>query len=118
MSKGINQVIFPDGRRLVRNCDDTNARAVAVRLGLYADIMAQLKGAKSPRGVAGMAVEGDQVVAIIAWAGFKRASDNGWGTLSMSPVREDTTSYLVALVQKIIGGDTWQMLQKEPPCHN
>ena len=95
--KGESHVLFfPNGGRLVSNLNDTAAKSEALRLGLLPGMLEALGKRAGQRGVAGVARDGDRIVAIIAWEGFKSPSDNGWGSLSISPATEATASMLRA----------------------
>ena len=117
MTADVNVVVFPDGRRLVRNQDDATAKAEALRLGLFPGMVAELGKRSGQRGVAGLARDGDRIVAVIVWAGFAAASDNGWGTLSISPATEETAGWLSAVAHRIVGADTIR-IEGDGPWHN
>ena len=108
MNTGVNFLIFPDGKRLVTNPDDTAAKSEALRLGLLSSMTAKLGEGSGARGVAGLARDGDKIVAVIGLAGFELARNNHWYTLSMSPFCEETAGFLSDLAYFIVGADsTW-----------
>ena len=117
MTADVNFLIFPDGKRLVRNPDTAAAKVEALRLGLLPGIMAELRRRSGTRGAAGIARDGDRLVAVIAWEGFKHASDNGWITLTVTPACQKTANWLMAVARTLIdatgparleGGSPWR----------
>jgi len=106
MNVPIQKITFPDGKRLIVDNDDTEAQAWAVRLGLMPGMTDLLAGRSGPRGVAGLARDGDRLVAVLAWAGFKSKAENGWATFLVSPANDATANWLWAAVNRIINADT------------
>ena len=117
-NNGVNLLIFPDGTRLVRNDDEAAAKAEALRLGLLPDLSAQLRQRKGQRGAAGIARDGDRLVAIVVWAGFEAASDNGWITLTITPACEKTAGWLVRITHNLIDASSVQFIEGGGPCRN
>ena len=116
--KGQSQVLmFSDGVRLVSELDDTAAKAEALRLGLLPGMLEVLAKRSGQRGVAGVARDGDRIVAIIAWEGFKSPTDNGWGSLAISPATEANAAWLSAVAHRIVQADSIRM-QGANPCRN
>lgn len=118
MPSDVNVVIFPDGTRLVRNDDDAAAKAEALRLGLLPALSAQLRQRTGKRGAAGIARDGDRLVAIIVWAGFESASDNGWITLALTPACEKTAGWLMRITHNLIDATTVQFMEGGAPWRN
>lgn len=109
MRDDVNCLKLPNGAVLRADHNDARARAEALRLGLLPGMMAQLNSRAGTHGVAGVARDGDKVVAVIAWAGFESPTDNGWGTLSISPATDDMAGWLAMLAHRIVGADTVRM---------
>ena len=107
MSVPIQKIAFPDGKRLTVDNDDTKAQAWAVKLGLMPGMTDLLARRSGQRGVAGFARDGERLVAVLAWAGFKSKEDNGWVTFLVSPANDATASWLWTAVNRIVNADTF-----------
>jgi hypothetical protein len=118
MSNDVNFVIFPGGERLVRNDDEAAAKAEALRLGLLPELIVQLRSRTGQRGAAGIARDGDRIVAVVVWAGFKSASDNGWITLTATPACEKTADWLVRIAHTLIDATSVQFMERGSPWRN
>ena len=118
MSNDVNFVIFPGGERLVRDDDEVLAKAEALRLGLLPELMAQLRSRTGQRGAAGLARDGDRLVAVVVWAGFAAESDNGWITLTATPACEKTADWLVRIAHTLIDATTVQFIEGGSPWRN
>lgn len=116
MNAPVNVLILPSGAHVVRGDDDATAKAEALRLGLLPAVCAALRKHAGSRGAAGIARDGDRLVAVIAWDGFESAEDNGWASLSITPACEETANWLVGAVSRLIdatnirfeGGAPWR----------
>jgi hypothetical protein len=118
MSEGDNVTLLPGGGRLVRSEDEAKVKAEALRLGILPEVSAVLKQHRGrPHVAAGIRQEGNRIVAIIAWAGFDAAADNGWMSLTATPACDKTASLLLKIaaeltnarrIQMVEGGSSWR----------
>jgi len=118
MSYDVNFLILPSGERLVRSDDEGSAKAQTLRLGLLPALCAQLRSRTGQRGAAGIAWDGDRIVAIVVWAGFASASDNGWITLTATPACEKTADWLVRIAHTLIDATSVQFIEGGSPWRN
>jgi hypothetical protein len=109
MSDKINCLMLPGGTCIYQDTNDARAQSEALRLGLLPGMMAQLRKRSGQRGVAGLSRDGDRIVAIIAWAGFDAARDNGWATFSISPANEETAGFLSTMAHRMVDADSVRM---------
>jgi len=93
---------LPTGAVLLKDMDDDRSKATAVELGLYPGIEAKLKSTNGPCGTAAIQRKGDWLVAVLAWERCDKG--NGWATLSMSPVNEQTAGFLTRLARVLVDG--------------
>ena len=61
-------------------------QAEALRLGVIEQIAAAARNGNGQRGASVVTRDGNRMVAIIRWAGFAKASGNGWASMAISPV--------------------------------
>lgn len=117
MSKAVKVYELPGGERIVTNADDASAKAEALRLGMLSALEASLRKHEGQRCASAIARDGNRIVAIIAWAGFTAASENGWVSMSATPACERTAGWLVQAAHRLIerpairfveGGAPWQ----------
>lgn len=87
-------VRLPNGSWVSRCGDDTAVKALAVRLGVYAQVSAGLRRDVATPGSAALCCDGDALVAIMAWRGFASAKDNGWLALRVAPASEENAGWL------------------------
>ncbi|MEI8342559.1 MAG: hypothetical protein WCH43_13630 [Verrucomicrobiota bacterium] len=96
------------------NHDDYHAKLAALRIGLLPGIQADLRQSTAPRAAAGIGRDGNQMTAVIAWAGFDLKHINGWITVSILPICHENTEWLIATTRILIGGGGPARLE-EPP---
>ena len=118
MTHAVNEVHLPGGYRVVGNHDDTSVKAEALRLGVLSALSAELRKTTGQRGAVVLARDGDRLVAIAAWAGFASAVENGWASVSVTPVCEETAAWLVAIAHRLVDGDGMRMLERSAPWRN
>jgi len=99
-------VRLPNGSWVSRCGDDTAVKALAVRLGVYAQVSAGLRRDVATPGSAALCCDGDALVAIMAWRGFASAKDNGWLALRVVPASEENAGWLEALALAAVGSPT------------
>ena len=93
---------LPAGAILVKDMDDDRSKAAADKLGLRAGIEAMLQSTDGPCGGAGMQIDGEWLVAVMAWA--RCDSGNGWATLAMKPASYENTVFLHQLTKRLLHG--------------
>ena len=98
----LESLVLPNGAVLLKDMDDDRSKATALDLGLYPFILAALKSTTGPCGAAAIQRKGDWLVAVLAWE--RCNSGNGWATLSMSPVNEETAGFLTRLSRVLVDG--------------
>ena len=92
----------PAGAILAKDMDDDRSKATADKLGLRAAIEAMLESTDGPCGGAGMQIDGEWLVAVLAWA--RCDSGNGWATLAMKPASYENTVFLHRLTKRLLHG--------------
>ncbi len=97
---------MPNGARVCRCGNDAEVKALAVRLGVYAQISAGLRRKVSTPGSAALCRDGDALVAIMAWRGFANPRENGWLALTVTPASEENAMLLGALARAAVGSPT------------
>ena len=106
----LESLVLPNGAVLLKDMDDDRSKAAAVDLGLYPYILAALKSTDGPCGAAAIQRKGDWLVAVLAWE--RCNAGNGWATLSMTPVNDETAGFLTRLARVLVDGP------ELPPCLN
>ena len=104
----LESLVLPNGAVLLKDMDDDRSKATAINLGMYPRIVEGLKSIEGPCGAAGIQRNGDWIVAALAWE--RCSGGNGWATLSMSPVNDETVGFLVRLTKALVRGP------EAPPC--
>ena len=102
MKASVKTYTFPGGERVVTNADDTSAKAEALRLGMLSALEAALRKREGQRCASAITRDGNRIVAVIAWAGFPAASENGWVSLTATPACEKTADWLVRAAHRRI----------------
>ena len=54
----------------------------------------------------------------IRWAGFAKASNNGWASMAISPANEKTAGWLMHAVKLLIDGGTTTLLPADRSWRN
>jgi len=111
---GVNLLVCPSGASVSIDHDDLHARVAALKIGLLPGIQADLRQSTAPRAAVGIGRDGNQMTAVIAWAGFALEHINGWITVSISPICQENTEWLIASARILIGGGGPARLE-EPP---
>ena len=93
---------LPAGAVLAKDMDDDRSKATADKLGLRAGIEAMLQSTDGPCGAAGMQIDGEWLVAVLAWA--RCDGGNGWATLAMKPASLRNTMFLHRLTKRLLEG--------------
>lgn len=118
MSRAVKIYEMPGGERLVTNADDASAKAEALRLGMLSALEAALRKHEGQRCASAIARDGDRIVAIIAWAGFAEASENGWVSITATPACEKTADWLVRAAHRLIERPTIRHVEGGVPWKN
>ena len=106
MSERAKTYTLPGGERIVSDEDDVRVQADALRLGVLEQIAAAIRNGDGERGASVLTRDGNRIVAIIRWAGFAKASNNGWASMAVTPASEKTAGWLMNAVNLLIDGDT------------
>jgi len=106
MTEGVKVMVCPTGERIVSDEDDARVQAEALRLGVIEQIAAATRNGTGQRGASVITCDGNRMVAIIRWAGFPKASNNGWASMAISPANEKTAGWLMDACRILIDGDT------------
>jgi len=96
-------LLLPPGARVCRCADDAKVKALAIRLGVYAQISAGLRRKVPTPGSAALCRDGDALVAIMAWRGFANARENGWLAFTVTPASGANALWLEALALAAVG---------------
>lgn len=99
-------MLMPNGARVCRCGNDAEVKALAVRLGVYAQISAGLRRKVSTPGSAALCRDGDALVAIMAWRGFANPRENGWLALTVTPASEENALWLAGMAKAAVGSPT------------
>ena len=70
----VNLLVCPSGASVSIDHDDLHARVAALKIGLLPGIQADLRQTTAPRAAAGIGRDGNQMTAVIAWAGIPFAA--------------------------------------------
>ncbi len=98
----LESLVLPSGAVLLKDLDDDRSKATACNLGLYPAILGALNATDGPCGAAGIQLNGDWIVAVLAWE--RCNSGNGWATFSMSPVNDENVGFLTMLARILVNG--------------
>ncbi len=118
MTEGVKVMVCPTGERIVTDEDDARVQAEALRLGVIEQIAAATRNGNGQRGASVVTRDGNRMVAIIRWAGFPKASNNGWASMAISPANEKTAGWLVRAVNLLIGADAMTLLPADTSWRN
>lgn len=106
MNALVNAMHLPGGERIVTDEDDVRVQATALRLGVLEQLSAAIRSGNGQRGASIIAKDGEQFVAVIVWAGFAKASNNGWASYAVTPANEKTAGWLMDACRVLIDADT------------
>jgi hypothetical protein len=118
MSSDVKVMVCPTGERIVSDEDDARVQAEALRLGVIEQVSGAIRTGTGQRGASVITRDGNRLVAIIRWAGFAKASNNGWASLSVSPANEKTAGWLMNAVNLLIDADDMGLLPADTSCRN
>ncbi len=118
MSDGVKVMVCPTGERIVSDEDDARVQAEALRLGVIEQIAAAVRNGDGQRGASVITRDGNRLVAIIRWAGFPKASNNGWASMSVTPANDKTAGWLMNAVHLLIDGDSMALLPADGSWRN
>lgn len=98
------EMVLPGGTVVRHHADDAEVKALAVRLGVYAQITMGL-----PRNVAHpvsavLCRDGDTLHAIMLLAGWDDPKDNGWVAVSATPAGPEGAAVLERFVGRVFNG--------------
>lgn len=93
---------LPAGAVLAKDMDDDRSKATADKLGLRWVMEEMLRSTDGPCGAAGMQIDGEWLVAVLAWA--RCDGGNGWATLAMKPASLRNTMFLHRLTKRLLEG--------------
>lgn len=106
MSERVKVMVCPTGERIVSDEDDARVQVEALRLGVIEQLSAAIRNGNGQRGASVITRDGNRLVAIIRWAGFAKASNNGWASMSVTPANDKTAGWLMDAVNILIDADT------------
>ena len=118
MSDGVKVMILPGGERIVSDEDDARVQVEALRLGVIEQIAAAIRDGNRQRGASVITRDGNRFVAIIRWAGFAKASNNGWASMSVTPANEKTAGWLMNAVHLLIDADSTALVPADTSWRN
>ena len=118
MSDGVKVMFLPGGERIESDEDDARVQVEALRLGVIEQIAAAIRNGNGQRGASVITRDGNRFVAIIRWAGFAKASNNGWASMSVTPACNKTAGWLMDAVNVLIDADSVAMVPGGPSCRN
>src|SRR2546430_508516 len=118
MSAGVKIYALPGGERIISDEDDARVQAEALRLGVIEQVSTAIRNGTGQRGASVITRDGDRLVAIIRWAGFAKASNNGWASMSVTPACDKTAGWLMDAVNILIDADNVAMVPGGPSCRN
>lgn len=118
MSNDVKVMVCPTGERIVSDDDDARVQVEALRLGVIEQIATAVRNGSGERGASVITKDGDRFVAIIRWAGFAKASNNGWASMAISPANEKTAAWIMRAVQLAIDGGTTTLLPADRSWRN
>jgi hypothetical protein len=110
-------MLLPGGL-VVRQCnDDAKVKALAIRLGVYAQIVAGMRQDVARPACAAMCRDGDSLYAILLLSGWDDPKDNGWVALTATPACEQAVIVLERFVRTAVPG-TPRMEEGDRPWNN
>ncbi len=118
MSERVKVMECPGGERIVTDEDDLRVQATALRLGVLEQLSAAVRNGMGQRGASVITKDGDQFVAVIVWAGFAKASNNGWASYAVTPANEKTAGWLMDACRVLIDADTVGMMPADTSWRN
>lgn len=118
MNNGVKVMVCPTGERIVSDEDDARVQAEALRLGVIEQIATAIRGGTGQRGASVITKDGDRFVAVIRWAGFAKASNNGWASMAIAPANEKTAGWIMHAVKLLIDGGTTTLLPADRSWRN
>ena len=118
MSTPVKVYSFPGGERIVSDEDDLRVQATALRLGVIEQLSAAIRNGNGQRGASVITKDGQQFVAVIVWAGFEKASNNGWASMAVAPANEKTAGWLMDACRILIDADTVGLMPGDTSWRN
>ena len=118
MSERVKVMLCPGGERIVTDEDDVRVQATALRLGVLDQLSAAVRNGTGQRGASVITKDGDQFVAVIVWAGFAKASNNGWASYAVTPANEKTAGWLMDACRVLIDADTSALMPADRSWRN
>ncbi|MBE2180180.1 MAG: hypothetical protein IAE97_06880 [Chthoniobacterales bacterium] len=101
----VKRMAFLPGGTVVREChDDAEVKALAIRLGVYAEMTRMLPHDVPHPASAAFRRDGDTLHAILLLTGWDEPKDNGWVALSASPASPVAAAQLEQIVRRIFVG--------------
>ncbi len=93
------------GGLVLRQCnDDAEVKALAIRLGVYAQIVEAMRSGLPRPAAAALCRDGDTLHAILLLSGWDDPKDNGWVALSATPACEQGVALLERFVRTAVAG--------------
>jgi len=103
--------VSPDGIALHQCNDDGEVKALAIRLGVYAQILA---GVRQNTTSAALCRDGNTLYAIVLVTGWNDPKDNGWVALSTAPAGPEELNLLVRVVHGVVAPTQVRFEQARP----
>ena len=101
----MSRTMLMSGGTVLHHCDDdAEVKALAIRLGVYPQIMAGVRRNVARPASAALCRDGDALHAIVLLSGWDDPKDNGWTALSASPATPDGAALLERFVRTAISG--------------
>ncbi len=107
--------VSPGGIELRQCIDDAEVKALAIRLGVYSQILA---GVRLNRTSAAICRDGNTLYAVVLISGCDDPKDNGWVALSTSPAGPEEVDLLVRVVRAIVAPTHERLWQSRPSRQN
>lgn len=118
MDSDVKVMVCPGGERIVTDENDLRVQATALRLGVLEQLSAAIRSGNGQRGASVVVKDGEQFVAVIVWAGFAKASNNGWASYAVTPANEKTAGWLMDACHILIDADTVGLMPGDTSWRN
>lgn len=118
MTERVKVMVCPGGERIVTDENDLRVQATALRLGVLEQLSAAIRNGNGQRGASVIMKDGEQFVAVIVWAGFAKASNNGWASYAVTPANEKTAGWLMDACCILIDADTVGLMPGDASWRN
>jgi len=118
LNSDVKLTVCPGGERIVTDEDNVRVQATALRLGVLDQLSAAIRNGHGQRGASVILKDGPQFVAVIVWAGFEKASNNGWASMAVTPANDKTAGWLMDACRILIDADTVGLMPEDASWRN